>query len=147
MLSNTCKYAIRAVIYLAVNDDNNIRIGIKKISDDLNLPAPFLGKILQLLAKNKILVSTKGPHGGFSLGKKASEISLLDIVEIIDSKEVFQECIIGMKICKGDINHMKLCPFYPKSHPVRDELFDLFKNQTIEEFVVGINNSEEIMTI
>ena len=75
MLSNTCKYAIRAVIYLAVNDEDGKKIGIKQISKDLDIPTPFLGKILQSLAKQKLLKSTKGPHGGFSIGRPA-EVSL-----------------------------------------------------------------------
>ena len=66
MLSNSCKYGIRAVIYLAKNPVDNGKIGIKRISEDLGLPTPFLAKILQLLAKHKILTSSKGPHGGFS---------------------------------------------------------------------------------
>lgn len=88
MLSNTCKYAIRAVLFLAVNETSG-KIGIKHISDTLNMPSPFLGKILQILAKHKILNSTKGPHGGFGLGRKAEDITLLDIVSIIDGQDFF----------------------------------------------------------
>ena len=84
MLSNTCKYAIRALIYLAKNASGDQKIGIKKISEDLGIPSPFLGKILQSLAKQKILSSTKGPHGGFGMGMKAKDIRLYDIVVIID---------------------------------------------------------------
>ena len=53
MLSNTCKYGIRAVLYLAMNTKKEKKIGIKQISQDLNIPTPFLGKILQSLVKHK----------------------------------------------------------------------------------------------
>ena len=43
------------------------------IAKDLDIPTPFLGKILQNLAKHKILSSTKGPHGGFTLRMKADK--------------------------------------------------------------------------
>lgn len=69
MLSNTCKYALRALIYLGKFSTDDKRIGIKKISEDLGLSSPFLGKILQNMVKQKLLVSTKGPNGGFSLAK------------------------------------------------------------------------------
>ena len=49
MISNTCKYAIRAVLYLAIHEKENEKIGIKKISEDLEMPSPFLGKILQVM--------------------------------------------------------------------------------------------------
>jgi Rrf2 family iron-sulfur cluster assembly transcriptional regulator len=65
MLSNSCRYGIRAVIYLANQPLSSGKTGIKKISKDLNLPTPFLAKILQQLAKKKILSSSKGPHGGY----------------------------------------------------------------------------------
>jgi DNA-binding IscR family transcriptional regulator len=55
MLSNTCKYAIRALIYLANYAKDNQKIGIKKISEDLKIPSPFLGKILQSLAREKLI--------------------------------------------------------------------------------------------
>ena len=66
MLSNTCKYAIRAVVYLSVYGSDQKMIGIKEISAALDIPSPFLSKILQTLARKKILHSIKGPHGGFS---------------------------------------------------------------------------------
>lgn len=59
MLSSTCKYGIRAVTYIASKSKDNKKIGIKQISRDLDLPTPFLAKILQMLAKQKILSSTK----------------------------------------------------------------------------------------
>ena len=59
MLSNTCKYAVRALIYLGKYSEGGTKIGIKKISSDLLIPTPFLGKILQNLVRQKILVSTK----------------------------------------------------------------------------------------
>ena len=41
MLSNTCKYAIRAVIYLSFNSSEKRKIGIKTASEDLQIPSPF----------------------------------------------------------------------------------------------------------
>jgi len=141
MISNTCKYAVRAVIYLAVNSEKNEKIGIKKISEELDLPGPFLGKIMQTLAKNKMLNSIKGPHGGFSLAKNAKEISLYDIVEIIDGTDVFNECLIGLKICENNPEYESLCPFHKKSHVVRHQLIKMFREQNIGDFAEGINNA------
>lgn len=141
MISNTCKYAIRAVIYLAVNSKDDEKIGIKKISEDLDLPGPFLGKIMQTLAKNKLLNSIKGPHGGFSLAKDPKDISLYDIVEVIDGTDVFNECLIGVKICENNPEYETLCPFYKKSHAVRHQLVKVFREQSIGDFAEGINKS------
>lgn len=131
MLSNTCKYAIRAVIYLAINHKDNQKIGIKRIAEEMNLPLPFLGKILQVLAKKGVLSSTKGPHGGFSIGKNPHEIAFLEIVEIIDGRDVFDNCLLGLEICKDDPSKREICPLHPLSDPIRFKLLKLFQEQTV----------------
>ena len=102
MLSNTSKYAIRAVIYLAIYSSPTRKIGIKKISEELGISTPFLGKILQLLVKHKLLDSAKGPHGGFSLKKPAIDISLMEIAEIMDDREAFDDCLIRTTRCNHE---------------------------------------------
>lgn len=142
MLSNTCKYGIRAVIYLALNNEENKKIGIKEISKELNIPTPFLGKILQLLAKNKILDSTKGPHGGFSLAKPANEITLLNIIEIIDGLDLFTECLIGLTTCSANAHDDVQCPIHHKYVPINKQIYDLFNTETIEMLASKIAASD-----
>ena len=107
MLSNTCKYAVRALIYLGKYSEDGTKIGIKKISADLLIPTPFLGKILQNMVKQKVLVSTKGPNGGFGLARKTSEISLYDIVKVVDGEDFFKNCLIGMQSCSTHADNEK----------------------------------------
>ena len=147
MLSNTCKYAIRAVIYLAVNENEGKRIGIKQIANDLSIPSPFLGKILQQLAKQKILASTKGPNGGFGLEKPAEQITLMDIVEIIDGTNVFDSCLLGLAICKGDPDKQSLCPMHPVSDPVRQQLQELFSAHTVGELAHDLAKVEHLISL
>ncbi|MFW5803924.1 MAG: RrF2 family transcriptional regulator [bacterium] len=128
MLSNTCKYAVRAVIYLAYNEDKGKNIGIKQISEDLEIPMPFLGKILQILAKQKLLISTKGPNGGFKLANDAHKINLLDIVRVIDGKDLFEDCLIGLKTCNEED---KPCPIHSKYAAIRSDLYNMFQKQSI----------------
>lgn len=144
MLSNTSKYAVRAVIYLAVNGTSDTKIGIKQISKDLEIPTPFLGKILQSLAKHKMLASTKGPHGGFSLGKNAYDISLMDIVEIIDGLDSFNMCVLGLKSCTESHTN---CPVHSKYSVIREQLKDLFQSETIGLLVEKIKSSEKQIAI
>ncbi|MBN2519121.1 MAG: Rrf2 family transcriptional regulator [Bacteroidales bacterium] len=138
MLSNTSKYAIRAVIYLSLNGGEERKIGIKQISKDLNIPTPFLGKILQTLAKRKLLSSTKGPHGGFGLGKKANEIKLIDVVDIIDGQDIFKKCLIRLEDC----NEKEPCSMHEKYSEIRSSLLDLFKNQSISELIQDIQRGK-----
>jgi Rrf2 family transcriptional regulator, iron-sulfur cluster assembly transcription factor len=146
MLSNSCRYGIRAVIYLANQPLSDGKTGIKKISKDLNLPTPFLAKILQQLAKKKILSSSKGPHGGFSLLKDPRKITLLDIVNTIDGQDVFTNCLMHNGSCEGVEKDKVRCPMHEDYEKSRRELINLFSSRTIYELVMK-SNKEELISI
>jgi Rrf2 family protein len=145
MLSNSCIYGIRAVIYLASQPLSNGKTGIKKISKDLDLPSPFLAKILQLLAKQKILSSSKGPHGGFSLLKDPHKITLIDIVNAIDGYDTFAGCIMHNGSCEGVEKEGKKCSLHEDYEKSRKELVRFFSNRTIYELVIKSKNPELII--
>ena len=145
MLSNTSKYAIRAVIYLGLNAGEEKKIGIKEISKDLKIPTPFLGKILQTLAKHKLLSSTKGPHGGFGLGKAAEDIYLLDIVDIIDGLDLFKKCLITLEDCSEEKKDQ--CSLHDKYLEIRNSLFNLFQKENISELVEEIKSGKRTANI
>jgi Rrf2 family transcriptional regulator, iron-sulfur cluster assembly transcription factor len=145
MLSNSCRYGIRAVIYIASQPNEKGKTGIKKISKDLNLPTPFLAKILQQLAKHKILKSLKGPHGGFSLQKDPRKITLLDIVKTIDGEEIFTNCIIHNSTCSCVDKHKSICPVHDDYKGVRSDLIHMFSNKTIYDLVKRTNETEKIV--
>ena len=140
MLSNTSKYAVRAVIYLAFNEIQGKKTGIKQISSDLDIPTPFLGKILQNLARHKILASTKGPNGGFGLGKPAADISLMDIVEVIDGLDDFNRCLIGRHSCK---NGEAPCPVHDEYAHIREQFKSMFEKQTVGLIVEKMKTSNQ----
>jgi len=147
MLSNTCKYAVRSLIYLGKFSADGTKIGIKKISADLIIPTPFLGKILQNLVKQKILLSTKGPNGGFSLGKKTSEISLFDIVKIVDGDDYFKNCLIGLQPCSHHAMDEKPCPVHTRFGPIRAQLLQFYQETTIEGILGDMSGYEDIIKL
>lgn len=147
MLSNTCKYAIRALIYLGKNSSDGTKIGIKKISSDLTIPTPFLGKILQNLVKQKVLVSTKGPNGGFGMGKKSDEISLYDIVRIVDGDDYFKNCLIGLQPCSNHENEERPCPVHTSFSPIRKQLLEYYQQTTIAEILGDMSGFEDLIRL
>lgn len=129
MLSNTCKYAIRSMVYLSVYGDGKKKIGIKEISEKLDIPSPFLGKIMQSLVKSELLNSTKGPRGGFTLGRPAEEIALMEVVAIIDGMDVFENCLVRTAKC----SHTEPCGVHDNITALRKELGQFFEHQTIAD--------------
>ncbi|MFN8242054.1 MAG: Rrf2 family transcriptional regulator [Bacteroidales bacterium] len=144
MLSSSSKYGIRAVTYIASKSLKNEKIGIKQISEDLGLPTPFLAKILQLLARQKILSSSKGPHGGFSLLRKPSEISLYDIIVTIDGPDIFENCVIHNTTCGCVASEKLICPIHKEYSRVRTDMVNLFRKKTISSLVRAAGKDDYI---
>ena len=81
--SRSAEYAIRAFIFLATVPEGKYAM-VKQIAEQCDIPAHFLAKILQQMARKGFLRSSKGPTGGFCLRMPADEISMLQLVDTID---------------------------------------------------------------
>ena len=81
--SRSAEYAIRSLVYLARIPDGKLAMA-RQIAEEEKIPAHFLAKILQELARKGLLRSSKGPSGGFSLRVPARQITLLRLVEALD---------------------------------------------------------------
>lgn len=144
MLSNSCKYGIRAITYIASRPGGSGNIGLKEISNSLDLPTPFLAKILQMLAKQKILSSTKGPNGGFVLLKKPEQITLYDIVKSIDGDDLFTNCVMHNNSCRCSDADKPPCLLHDEYTNIRVDLHRLFSGKTIANIVDSVNSSGNI---
>lgn len=145
MLSNTCKYGLRAIVYIAGKSNNGEKIGIKKISADLELPMPFLAKILQSLAKKKILLSSKGPNGGFSLARPSKEIYLIEVVKAIDGDDVFSRCVMHNDNCKSIDKNKIACALHGDYVKQRRSIEIVFENKSVYSLVSTARNSADIL--
>ena len=92
--SRSAEYAIRAFVHLAQVPEGKFAM-VKNIAEEEKIPAHFLAKILQQLARKGLLRSSKGPTGGFALRVDPGEIRLLDIVEALDGLAPYQQCASG----------------------------------------------------
>lgn len=142
MLSKTTEYALRAVVYIALQDAQGFKVGIKEIARELELPVHFIGKILQDLVRKGLIASVKGPGGGFFLHRPASEISILEVVQTIDGLEAFRKCGMGMKQCSD----LHPCPLHPEIKAYREHLLKVFRTRTIQSLADGINSGEFYIT-
>jgi len=99
-ISNKTIYAIAAIHQLGAIKMEE-RLKIKEIAQKGNIPQKFLEQILLELKKNAVLYSTKGANGGYSLAKPTKEITLKEIIGILENN-AFEE------ICKTDNPTLKL---------------------------------------
>jgi Rrf2 family protein len=92
MLSKKCQYALHALLYLAEQDGVEV-VTIQAIAEKKNIPKKFLEIILSELKQGGILASRKGKMGGYYLRKKAEDISVLEVIRLIDGAVAMLPCV------------------------------------------------------
>lgn len=130
MFSKACEYGVRAMIFVAQKTKNGDRLGIKEIAAGVDSPVHFMGKILTELSRKGLLLSAKGPHGGFYIDDKGLKLTLADVVTAIDGNKLFTGCGLGLKAC----NEHKPCPIHDEFKNVRNKLKGLLETTRIGEF-------------
>src|SRR5690349_9283422 len=127
MLNSTCKTAIKAVVYLAARSADGEKAGMKEVAEQINASEHTVGKILQTLARQGLINSTKGPTGGFFITKTQQNQAIIHIIEAIEGKDVFKECGLGLAKCSA----LHPCPIHDEYKVARDLLEKLFRSKKI----------------
>ncbi len=136
LFSRACKYAIRALVRMAQQPEIK-QWSVHNLANQMDIPAPFLAKNFQTLAKKDVLNSAKGRQGGFSFAKPPNEITIIEVIESIDGPELAHQCTLGFPEC-GDANP---CPFHFEWKKVRAELIGVLATKTIRQFALEVEVS------
>ena len=83
-LTRASSYALHAVVFMAVQRQQNKPVASHHIAKARGIPERFLLKVLKPLVSARVLHSIKGPNGGYRLARSASDISMLEIIEAVD---------------------------------------------------------------
>ncbi|MEJ5265627.1 MAG: Rrf2 family transcriptional regulator [Bacteroidales bacterium] len=127
MFSKTSQYTLRALVYILLENSKGRNPGFREIAREIDSPAEFTGKILQDLARKKIVSSAKGKHGGFFLTEAQRQISLRTIIEHIEGENIFQSCGFGLKYCDA----ANPCPLHEGYATIREQLQQYMNSHTI----------------
>ena len=130
MLSKSGIHAVRALILLAELPEGTYA-GAVSIAERIDAPRNYLGKILQQLSRDGLLVSQKGLGGGFRLARDPSQISLRDVVEPIDQINRWTGCILGRPAC----SEADPCPIHDQWKAVKEAYLALLDETTIADLV------------
>lgn len=121
IFSNTSQYAIKACIVLATEKR---KIGITDISEIIGTPTAFTSKILQQLTKKQLISSGKGKGGGFYLNDEQFEsLTIKDIYENFEGREVLTSCLLGLKQCNGE----NPCPIHHLAIDIKEKVMIMFQ--------------------
>lgn len=137
MFSKACEYGIRAMLHIATQSREGRRVSLKEIAAAIDSPEAFTAKILQQLARHRIVDSVKGPNGGFEIAEKdRSRIRLSHIVSAIDGDQVYNGCGLGLKEC----NAAKPCPVHDKFKIIREELKNMLESTSMEDLAYPLKD-------
>jgi len=102
----------------------------------------YTSKILQLLSRNQIIISEKGPTGGYSIDRsKLEKVMLSDLVFAIDGNSVYEGCGLGLKRC----NEKKPCPAHFQFKKIRNELKEMLETTTLLDLALGMKNGVSVL--
>jgi Rrf2 family protein len=99
--SEASNIGLHAMILIALAENG---MNVLDIAEKTGASKYHIAKVMQRLAKENLVSSTRGPKGGFALRKHPSEINLLEIYECIEGKIVICNCLFD------HVDH-DMCPF------------------------------------
>lgn len=130
MISKSAIHALTALTLLAKLRKDEYA-GAGAIAREIKAPQNYLGKLLQQLAGDDLVVSQKGYGGGFRLAKSAKKISLFDIVNKIDNLDRWGNCFLT----NGECSDKEPCAVHDRWSRVREEYLQFLKSTSLNDLV------------
>ncbi|WP_047247601.1 RrF2 family transcriptional regulator [Maribacter thermophilus] len=137
MLSKKTKYGLKALTYLASQKDNK-PVQIAEIAEQENISQKFLESILLSLRKTGFLGSKKGKGGGYYLLKKPEEISMTDVMRVLEGPIAMVPCVsLNFYESCDDCPDEKTCSVHKLMLQVRDSALEVYRNNTLKDILVA----------
>ena len=130
LITRNTDYAVRALCCIA--EQKQEVISADQLVKSLEMPRPFLRKILQILNKEGLLNSSKGKGGGFALAVSPGKITVTDLMKIFQGPLKLNECTFKKKVC----SNVKDCPLKKKIDEIEKEVILRLKAITLESLLI-----------
>jgi len=128
-ISQRADYGLTAILYLS-QEDANLRHSLNEISQATKIPEEFLRKIFQTLAKSGIIDSFKGRGGGISLSSSPEEITILQLIELLEEKKGLVRCLR-----EEDCPHSGECLASGFWQKIQEQLFENLDKTTVKDLM------------
>lgn len=129
-LNMTTDYALRAVSYLATEQK---RSSIAKISEAMEIPRSYLPSIMKKLSEAELVSVQRGVTGGWVLAKPAQNITVLDIISVMENTIKLNRCLEDDQDCNREASAN--CPLRHHYSVIQDKLESAFADITLDMLV------------
>jgi Rrf2 family protein len=133
MISKKCKYAIKALLYLADHQSEGRSIFSSEIEEQENIPKKFLETILRELRNFQFVQSKRGKAGGYKLLKEPKDINLADLMRAVDGPIAMLPCVSLNYYANCEECDEKVCKIKPVFEEVRDKTLKILNTTTIDK--------------
>ena len=124
MISKKCKYAIKALLYLADHQFDERSVFSSEIAEKENIPKKFLETILRELRNFKLLQSQRGKTGGYRLIKNPDDIYLSELIRMVDGPIAMLPCV--------SLNYYASCEECDEENCEIKRVFEKVRDRTLE---------------
>jgi Rrf2 family protein len=95
-------YAVRAMLALASVEAEDRLVSVRWISERMSIPVRFLPHVMTDLSRAGLVVGSPGRRGGYRLGRPASQINVLEVVDAVDAEAEVPRCVLRGGPCRPD---------------------------------------------
>ena len=141
MLTKSTEYAIRALVFIQLKNNQNQRPGVVEVASEIEAPQAFTAKILQTLTKHQLIGSMKGRGGGFFFTEREKNLTLYRVIALMEGSSVFTRCGFGLSRC-SDTNP---CPLHHRYAAIRDGYLQIAQTETIQTLTSKIERGEAVL--
>ena len=130
-------YALVALAGLARR--NHGSSSARDLADELKLPLPVLRNILKLLTSHGLLVSSRGPSGGYRLARPARKITLVQVIEVIEGPIHLVRCCSTSHDEEPQCQLVDSCLIKGNVRRVHESLIEFLNRVTLAQLAPGVN--------
>ncbi len=139
-LTKAGEYAIRCALFLSFQG-MGVVVNKKEIARVMDIPAQFLGKIAQQLARAGIIEIIQGSKGGYRLLVPSEKLTMLDVVEAVIGEIYLNDCVVRPESC----SRISACAIHRVWEKARDQLRETLRQADFKDILDDKNCSIELM--
>lgn len=135
MLSRKTKYGLKALTFIAKQENNN-PVQIATIAESENISKKYLESILLTLRKNGVLGSKKGKGGGYYLIKKPEDVDMAGVMRVLEGPIALIPCVsLNFYEKCDDCPDENACSVHKLMIDVRDSTLEVFNNTSLADLI------------
>lgn len=138
-LSTKGKYGLKAIFELSLHV-NEGPMPLNMIASKQKIPEQYLEQIFSTLKKSKLITSVRGAQGGYLLNKAPNEVTVGDVLAILEGPVALSKCIIDEGVCENSND----CSTKLVWEKLKKGIEDVLNSITLQDMVDDYNKKNNI---